>query len=100
TGERLHAIEEFGIALAVERLRLIGEAGGGLSFFPLAAVDSQHVVAPFILDPPDTHDRKQRFRLAADGFVGEIDLDLLLGRERERERRNGDCRDERDELYS
>jgi hypothetical protein len=73
----LNPVEEFGIAVAVERARLVRDAGGGLSLFPLPAIDDQHFVVAVALDPPDANDAHERFRLAADGLVGKVDFQGL-----------------------
>ena len=76
-GVGLHPVEEFGIAVAIERARLVGDAGCGLPLLPLPAVDGQHLVVAFALDPPDADDAHERFRLGADGLVGKIELQGL-----------------------
>src|SRR5262249_10026445 len=73
----LNPVEEFGIAVAVKRARLVGDAGGGLSLFPLPAIDDQHFVVAVALDPPDADDAHERFRLGADGLIRKVDLERL-----------------------
>ena len=43
-GVGLDAVEEFGVAIAVKRARLVGDAGRGLALFPLPSVDDQDLV--------------------------------------------------------
>jgi hypothetical protein len=76
-GVGLHPVEELGIAVAVERARLVGDAGRGLSLLPLPAVDREHLVVAFRLDPPDADHAHERFRLGADGLVGKVDFERL-----------------------
>src|SRR4029453_5599870 len=64
-GVGLNPIEKLGIALAVERTRLGGNAGGGLAFLPLPPIDREDFLAALILDPPDADDGHQSLRLGA-----------------------------------
>ena len=76
-GERLDAVEELGVAVAVECARLVGDAGRRLSLLPLAAVDGEHLVVALRLDPPDPDDAQERFGFGPHGVVGEVDLQKL-----------------------
>src|SRR4051794_34834586 len=76
-GKRLHAVEELGIALAVQGPRLVGDAGGGLAFLPLAAVDSEDLVAAFGFNPPDADHVYKRACIGADCVVREVELQWL-----------------------
>src|SRR5262245_35492741 len=76
-GERLHAIEELGIALAIERARLVGDAGRSLAFLPLPPVDGEHLVVALRLDPPDADDVHERGRVGTDRLVREVELQRL-----------------------
>ena len=75
----LNPVEEFGIAVAVERARLVRDAGRGLSLFPLPPIDDQHFVVAVVLDAPDADDADERFRLGADGLVRKVDFQGLCG---------------------
>ncbi len=86
----LDAIQELGIAVAVESARLVGDSGRGLAFLPLPAVDDQHLVVAIGFDPPNADDAQERLRLAANGLVREIDLDGLRRSRARRQRCQAD----------
>src|SRR5262249_29096502 len=86
-------VEELGIALAVERSRLVGNTDRGLAFLPLAPVDRDHLLAVVGLDPPDADDVDERGRLGTDRVVGEIEPERVRHRRAEEahcERHAGD----------
>jgi hypothetical protein len=96
-GIGLDPVEELGVAVAIERARLVGDAGRGLSLLPLAAVDGEHLVVAFGLDPPHPHDAHERFWLAADGLVREVDFQRLRGASAQQQNAEGDASDRRDD---
>src|SRR5712664_4238911 len=55
-GIGLNPVKKLGVALTVERSRLVCDSGGGLPFFPLAPIDRQNVLPAFAFDPPDADD--------------------------------------------
>src|SRR5260370_29396553 len=79
----LDPIEKLGIALAVKGSCLVGDAGGGLSLFPLSPIDSQDVFPAFAFDPPDADDGHERLRLRADRLTRKVYLSRLLCRGRQ-----------------
>jgi hypothetical protein len=56
----LHAVEKLGVALAVERPRLVDDSGGGLPFLPLPSINGQHLAFALIFNPPDANDAHER----------------------------------------
>src|SRR5262249_49281750 len=52
-----------------------GDAGRGLAFLPLPAVDRQHLVVALGLDPPDADDVNERARITTDGILREVELE-------------------------
>src|SRR4051794_4029235 len=51
----LNTVEKFGIAVAVDGARLVGDAGRRLALLPLPPVDRQHLLVSVLLDAPDPH---------------------------------------------
>src|SRR5262249_59478987 len=79
-GIDLNTIEELGIPFAVESARLVSDARGSLTLFPLAAVDREDLFSVVVFDPPEADDRHKRFWLCADSFAGQIDGCRLPGK--------------------
>src|SRR5262245_39543615 len=88
----LHAVEKFGVALAVERASLVGKSGRGLPFLPLTSIDHKHLVVAVGLDPPDADNAQKRLRLGANGFIREVDFKgLCCDSEQQRCEQAGGC---------
>ncbi len=85
-GISLNAIEKFRVTIAIERTRLVGDAGRGLSLLPLPAINGQQLLAAVIFDAPHADHRDQPVWLGACRFIGQVHLDRR--RKRRQEHRN------------
>jgi hypothetical protein len=98
--KRFYVVQKFAVALAVEGLCPLGQAGCRLSLVPFAPVNDEHLVVVFAADGEIAHNGEKRFGLAAYRLVFEIEFDfrglLSLGARREiacqRQCSKGDCK--------
>jgi hypothetical protein len=51
-----------------------------LALLPLAAIDDKDLLAVIVLDPPEAHDRYERFRLGANDLPRQINGRRLGGK--------------------
>src|SRR4029450_1282276 len=72
--------EGFGLWLAVQRTRLLGDPGGGLPFLPLTAIDRQHLVSALIVNPPKADDTHEGLLFGTYSVIGKCNLHGLLCR--------------------
>src|SRR5262249_14812267 len=95
-GEGLHAVEELGVALAVELSRLVGEIGRRRTLPPARPVDEEPLRARDLGDVPIADHRLEARRRPSDLVGVEFDRDRYAWALRRLDRRRGPSAQERE----